>query len=76
MCAWMVESFPVSARYTAVAIGYNSAHACIGGLTLVLCTYLSTNVNVMAPGWVALLHSPFPTVMIGVNRTFLCSAPG
>jgi hypothetical protein len=22
MCAWMVESFPISARYTAVAIGY------------------------------------------------------
>jgi MHS family proline/betaine transporter-like MFS transporter len=47
MCAFMVEAFPIEARYSAVAIGYNSAHAVIGGTMLLLCTYLATEVNVV-----------------------------
>lgn len=50
MCAWMVEAFPVQARYSAVAIGYNAAHAVTGAAPL-LCTYLSMHVSLMAPGY-------------------------
>lgn len=48
MCAWMVEAFPVEARYSAVAIGYNAAHAAIGGTMVVLCTYLATEVDLVS----------------------------
>ena len=44
-----VEAFPVQARYSAVAIGYNAAHAVTGAAPL-LCTYLSMHVSLMAPG--------------------------
>ena len=41
MCAWMIESFPVAVRYSAVAIGYNGAHALIGGTILLVATALA-----------------------------------
>ena len=41
MCAWMIESFPIEVRYSAVAIGYNGAHALIGGTVLLVATALA-----------------------------------
>eukprot|EP00038_Savillea_parva_P014932 m.12415 g.12415 ORF g.12415 m.12415 type:complete len:514 (+) comp2945_c0_seq1:483-2024(+) len=68
MCAWMVETFPIEARYSAVAIGYNAAHAVIGGTTLLLCTYLATEVDVMAPGY-------FMTAIAVVSTSLLALSP-
>ena len=36
----MVEAFPIEARYSAVAIGYNGAHAVLGGTILLIATVL------------------------------------
>ena len=46
---WMVEAFPIEARYSAVAIGYNGAHALIGGFVLLVATALAENVSLLAP---------------------------
>jgi MHS family proline/betaine transporter-like MFS transporter len=37
---WMVKSFPVDVRYSAIAIGYNSAQALFGGTAGILATLI------------------------------------
>lgn len=51
MCAWMVEAFPVKARLTSVAIGYNVAMAIAGGLSPSLATWLVSEFGAMAAGY-------------------------
>lgn len=51
MCAWLVESFEPEARLTSVSIGYNVAHAIVGGSTPALATWLVDNVSPTAPGY-------------------------
>jgi Major Facilitator Superfamily len=52
MCSWLVESFEPEARLTSVAIGYNMAHALVGGTTPAFATWLVDNSpnNESAPG--------------------------
>jgi MFS transporter, MHS family, proline/betaine transporter len=52
MCAWLVESFEPQARLTSVAIGYNVAHATVGGMSPALATLLVDKVSLQAPGWI------------------------
>ena len=49
MCAWMVEAFPVESRYSAVAIGYNAAHALLGGTILLVAQVLVEEQGKLAP---------------------------
>lgn len=52
MCAWLVESFEPEARLTSVAVGYNLAHAIVGGSTPAIATYLVDAVGPTSPGWI------------------------
>ena len=52
MCAWLVESFEPAARLTSVAVGYNLAHALVGGSTPAIATYLVDAAGPTSPGWV------------------------
>eukprot|EP00581_Thalassiosira_minuscula_P002089 CAMPEP_0183737108 /NCGR_PEP_ID=MMETSP0737-20130205/51056_1 /TAXON_ID=385413 /ORGANISM="Thalassiosira miniscula, Strain CCMP1093" /LENGTH=589 /DNA_ID=CAMNT_0025971305 /DNA_START=17 /DNA_END=1783 /DNA_ORIENTATION=- len=51
MGAWLTESFSPEARLTSVSLGYNMAHAIVGGSTPALATYLVDRVGTEAPGW-------------------------
>ena len=51
MCAWLVESFPPSARLTSVAIGYNIAQAVVGGVSPAIATWIVDEFNTTAPGF-------------------------
>lgn len=65
MCAWIVESFPVEARLTSVAIGYNVAMAIAGGLSPSLATWLVREYGAMAAGY---LLSTFAMIsLIGLH---------
>ena len=52
MGAWLTESFEPEARLTSVAVGYNTAHAIVGGSTPALATYLVDAVGKEAPGYI------------------------
>eukprot|EP00578_Thalassiosira_sp_NH16_P008078 CAMPEP_0181105266 /NCGR_PEP_ID=MMETSP1071-20121207/15890_1 /TAXON_ID=35127 /ORGANISM="Thalassiosira sp., Strain NH16" /LENGTH=330 /DNA_ID=CAMNT_0023188561 /DNA_START=18 /DNA_END=1010 /DNA_ORIENTATION=+ len=52
MGAWLTESFAPEARLTSVAVGYNIAHAIVGGSTPALATYLVDAVGTEAPGYI------------------------
>jgi len=52
MGAWLVESFEPEARLTSVSLGYNTAHAIVGGSTPALATYLVDAVGTEAPGYI------------------------
>lgn len=52
MGAWLTESFEPEARLTSVSLGYNVAHAIVGGSTPALATYLVDAVGTEAPGWI------------------------
>lgn len=75
MCAWMVEAFPVQARYSAVAIGYNTAHALTGAAPL-LCTYLTTDVSLMAPGYYLLFVNVGGTLALFLSPRILGQSHG
>ena len=51
MCAWLVESFPPSARLTSVAIGYNIAQAVVGGVSPAIATWIVDEFDTTAPGF-------------------------
>ena len=51
MCAWLVESFPPSARLTSVAIGYNIAQAVVGGVSPAIATWVVDEFDTTAPGF-------------------------
>jgi len=52
MGAWLAESFEPEARLTSVSLGYNTAHAIVGGSTPALATYLVDAKGPEAPGWI------------------------
>jgi len=52
MCAWLVEAFEPEARLTSVAIGYNFAHAVVGGSVPSVATVLVDAVGPESPGWI------------------------
>jgi MHS family proline/betaine transporter-like MFS transporter len=52
MCAWLVESFDPASRLTSVAIGYNLAHAIVGGLTPSLATIMVDSFGINTPGFI------------------------
>uniref|UniRef100_A0A6U6DIP3 Major facilitator superfamily (MFS) profile domain-containing protein n=1 Tax=Odontella aurita TaxID=265563 RepID=A0A6U6DIP3_9STRA len=52
MMAWLVESFPRSARLTSVAIGYNVAQAVAGGFTPAVATLMVDHVGRNSPGFI------------------------
>ena len=52
MGAWLVESFDPQARLTSVSVGYNVAHAIVGGSTPAIATYLVDAVGPTSPGWI------------------------
>jgi hypothetical protein len=54
----LVELFPVSIRYTGIAISYNLAFAFFGGLTPLIATYLIEKLNNnLAPGFYLILSA-------------------
>lgn len=69
MCAWMVEAFPVSARYSAVAIGYNSAHAVTGGTALLLATYLTDEYGYLSPAVMFMVIATLSTSALIFGKT-------
>lgn len=52
MGAWLTESFEPEARLTSVSLGYNVAHAIVGGSTPAVATYLVDAKGPEAPGWI------------------------
>eukprot|EP00039_Didymoeca_costata_P001764 m.54871 g.54871 ORF g.54871 m.54871 type:complete len:479 (-) comp10956_c0_seq2:874-2310(-) len=69
MCAWMVEAFPGEARYSAVAIGYNGAHALLGGTALLLATILTEEVGPIAPAVMFIVICLFSTMCLRFGST-------
>uniref|UniRef100_A0A7S1BSZ5 Major facilitator superfamily (MFS) profile domain-containing protein n=1 Tax=Corethron hystrix TaxID=216773 RepID=A0A7S1BSZ5_9STRA len=57
MGAWLAESFPPEARLTSVAVGYNLAHAVVGGATPAVATYLVDAAGPASPGWIYVVVS-------------------
>eukprot|EP00586_Coscinodiscus_wailesii_P000410 CAMPEP_0172487384 /NCGR_PEP_ID=MMETSP1066-20121228/16471_1 /TAXON_ID=671091 /ORGANISM="Coscinodiscus wailesii, Strain CCMP2513" /LENGTH=559 /DNA_ID=CAMNT_0013253975 /DNA_START=139 /DNA_END=1818 /DNA_ORIENTATION=+ len=51
MCAWLAESFPPEVRLTAVSIGYNIAHAVLGGFSPAIATVMVDKFGVNSPGF-------------------------
>jgi MFS transporter, MHS family, proline/betaine transporter len=69
MCAWLVESFEPAARLTSVAIGYNVAHAIVGGSSPALATVMVNKLGPNSPGF--LLTGIAVIAIIGLR----CVAP-
>lgn len=69
MCAWLVESFEPAARLTSVAIGYNVAHAIVGGSSPALATIMVNKLGPNSPGF--LLTGIAVIAIIGLR----CVAP-
>jgi len=59
VCAFLVESFPVHMRLTSVAIGYNVAHAIVGGASPALATYLVDKYGNASPGYMVTIIAIF-----------------
>jgi MHS family proline/betaine transporter-like MFS transporter len=70
LCAWLVENFPPDVRLTSASVGYDLAHAVVGGFSPVMATALFVNVGVTAPG---LIYVVFGAVsIIGIYITYCC----
>jgi MHS family proline/betaine transporter-like MFS transporter len=70
LCAWLVENFPPEVRLTSASLGYDLAHAVVGGFSPVMATALFVNVGVTAPG---LIYVVFGVVsLIGIYITYCC----
>eukprot|EP00040_Diaphanoeca_grandis_P044536 m.12661 g.12661 ORF g.12661 m.12661 type:complete len:548 (+) comp9395_c0_seq1:511-2154(+) len=75
MCTWMVEAFPVQARYSAVAIGYNLAQSLTGASPL-LCTYLVMDTVVLAPAYFLTIIAFVGTIAIYFSSRILKTTYG
>jgi len=51
MCTWLAESFPPEIRLTSVSVGYNVAHALIGGSAPALATLMVDEISPKSPGF-------------------------
>ncbi|KTD49043.1 major facilitator family transporter [Legionella rubrilucens] len=61
--SFLVELFPTSVRYTGIAIAYNLAFACFGGVTPLIATYLiQRSGNVIAPSYYLMLSAALCTL--------------
>ncbi|CAB9498923.1 Putative proline/betaine transporter [Seminavis robusta] len=50
LCAWLVENFSPEVRLTSASLGYDLAHALVGGFSPAIATALYVNVGKYAPG--------------------------
>jgi len=67
LCAWMIENFSPEVRLTSVSIGYDMAHAVVGGFSPALATALF-EVSPYAPG---LIYFVFGTIsLLGIYITY------
>lgn len=63
--SFLVELFPTSVRYTGIAIAYNLAFACFGGVTPLIATYLVKSTgHVIAPSYYLMLSAAFCTLAL------------
>ncbi len=68
LCAWLVENFSPEVRLTSAALGYDLAHALVGGFSPVMATVLFDKVGTNAPG---LIYVVFGIVsLIGIYITY------
>mmetsp|Transcript_23562 Transcript_23562/g.25987 ORF Transcript_23562/g.25987 Transcript_23562/m.25987 type:complete len:503 (+) Transcript_23562:74-1582(+) len=68
LCAWLIENFPADIRLTSVSIGYDLAHAIVGGFSPALATALFEHVGPYAPG---LIYFVFGTISLcGIYITY------
>ena len=70
MCAWLVENFSAEVRLTSASLGYDLAHAMVGGFSPLMATALFHNVGTTAPG---LLYAIFGVVSVtGLYINYCC----
>lgn len=63
--SFLVELFPTSVRYTGIAIAYNLAFACFGGVTPLIATYLVKSMgHVIAPSYYLILSAALCTLAL------------
>lgn len=69
LCAWLVENFSAEVRLTSASLGYDTAHALVGGFAPLMATALLTNVGLWAPG---LIYVVFGIAsLIGIYLTYI-----
>ena len=70
LCAWLVENFSAEVRLTSASLGYDLAHALVGGFSPLFATYLFDEFGKVAPG---LIYIVFGTAsIIGISITHFC----
>lgn len=68
LCAWIVENFSPEVRLTSASLGYDFAHAVVGGFSPAMATALFNNVGPRSPG---LIYVVFGIVsLIGILITY------
>jgi MHS family proline/betaine transporter-like MFS transporter len=68
LCAWLVENFSAEVRLTSASLGYDLAHAVVGGFAPLMATALFTNVGTYAPGLIYVVFGI--TSIIGIYITY------
>ena len=68
LCAWLVENFSAEVRLTSASLGYDLAHALVGGFAPLMATALFTNVGLFAPGLIYVVFGI--TSIIGIYITY------
>lgn len=61
LCAWLVENFSPEVRLTSASLGYDLAHALVGGFSPAIATALYINVGKVAP---SLIYVVFGVVSV------------
>mmetsp|Transcript_14836 Transcript_14836/g.19482 ORF Transcript_14836/g.19482 Transcript_14836/m.19482 type:complete len:358 (-) Transcript_14836:186-1259(-) len=77
MCAWLVESFPPTARLTSVAIGYNLAQALFGGCIPALATFMVERFGQNSPGYLLTVLSALSLIglLVAPSKATLDNLP-
>jgi MHS family proline/betaine transporter-like MFS transporter len=75
LCAWLVESFPAKVRLTSASLGYDLAHALVGGFSPVMATQLFDRYGVTSPGWLYVIFGSLS--LLGLYINYFCgNGPG
>ena len=74
LCAWLVESFSPEVRLTSASLGYDLAHATVGGFSPAMATALFNNHGITSPG---ILYPILASISIfGLYLRYCCGGRG
>jgi MHS family proline/betaine transporter-like MFS transporter len=67
LCAWMVENFSAEVRLTSASLGYDLAHAIVGGFSPLMATALFDGCGKTCPGVLYAIFGGFSLVGLYIN---------